>query len=247
MRLKGAKIEISYKETQQFFKKRALKYNTDNPYSVTMYQDNNPELIKSRNCAETEKLLPLLKLNDASKVLDIACGIGRWSDAITTCVGEYCGIDFSEDLIKIAMDRNQENPTRKFLVGAANNVETVLKENGCGKYNRILLMGILIYLNDEEVKETFCQIEHLCEQKSLICIREPIGVTERLTLKEFYSEELDDNYSAIYRTRDEIKQIIDDVLVEKGFKILQEGFLFSEEGLNNRKETEQYFYLIGRE
>ena len=104
-----------------------------------------------------------------------------------------------------------------------------------------------MYLNDEEVKETFRQIEHLCEQKSLICIREPIGVTERLTLKDFYSEELDDDYSAIYRTRDEIKQIIDDVLVQKGFKILQEGFLFSEERLNNRKETEQYYYLIGRE
>lgn len=247
MRLKGEKVEINYNETQQFFKKRAQKYNTDNPYSVTMYQDNNPELVKSRNRAETEKLLPLLKLDNTSKVLDVACGIGRWSDAITTYIGEYCGIDFSDELIKIARDRNKENHTRKFLVGAANNVENVLKEYGCGKYNRILLMGILIYLNDEEVKETFCQIEHLCEQKSLICIREPIGVTERLTLKGFYSEELNDSYSAIYRTRDEIEQIIDDLLVEKGFKILQEGFLFSEERLNNRKETEQYYYLIGRE
>lgn len=247
MRLKGEKIEIDYNETQQFFKKRALKYNTDNPYSVTMYQDNHPELVISRNRAETDKLLPLLNLNHDSKVLDVACGIGRWSDAITTEINEYCGIDFSNDLVKIAMDRNKENSTRKFLVGAANNVENVLKENGCGKYNRILLVGILMYLNDEEVKETFCQIERLCEQKSLICIREPIGVTERLTLKEFYSEELDDNYSAIYRTSDEIKQIIDGVLLEKGFKILQEGFLFSEKRLNNRKETEQYYYLIGRE
>lgn len=247
MRLKGDKIDISYNETQQFFKKRALKYNTDNPYSVTMYQDNNPELVKSRNRAETDKLLPLLKLDNASKVLDVACGIGRWSDAIITEIKEYCGIDFSEDLIKIAIDRNKNNANRKFLIGAANNVENTLKVSGCGKYNRILLMGILIYLNDEEVRETFCQIERLSEQKSLICIREPIGVAERLTLKEFYSEELDDNYSAIYRTRDEIKQIIDDVLIKKGFQILREGFLFSEERLNNRKETEQYYYLIGRE
>ena len=247
MRLKGDKIDISYNETQQFFNKRALKYNTDNPYSVTMYQDNNPELVKSRNRAETDKLLPLLKLDNASKVLDVACGIGRWSDAIITEIKEYCGIDFSEDLIKIAIDRNKNNANRKFLIGAANNVENTLKVSGCGKYNRILLIGILIYLNDEEVRETFCQIERLSEQKSLICIREPIGVAERLTLKEFYSEELDDNYSAIYRTRDEIKQIIDDVLIKKGFQILREGFLFSEERLNNRKETEQYYYLIGRE
>lgn len=247
MRLKGEKVEINYNETQQFFKKRALKYNTDNPYSVTMYQDNNPELVKNRNRAETEKLLPLLNLDHDSKVLDIACGIGRWSDAINTDIKEYCGVDFSAELIKIAMDRNRNNTNRKFFVGAANDVENILKTNGLDQYNRVLLMGILIYLNDEEVRQTLCQIEHLCKRKSLICIREPIGVTERLTLKEFYSEELDDNYSAIYRTRDELKQIIDDVLIKQGFQILQEGFLFSEERLNNRKETEQYYYLIGRE
>lgn len=107
MRLKGDKIDISYNETQQFFNKRALKYNTDNPYSVAMYQDNNPELVKSRNRAETDKLLPLLKLDNASKVLDVACGIGRWSDAIITEIKEYCGINFSEDLIKIAIDRKK--------------------------------------------------------------------------------------------------------------------------------------------
>lgn len=247
MRLKGEKVEIDYNETQQFFKKRALKYNAENPYSVTMYQDNNPELVKSRNRVETGTLLPLLKLDNASKVLDVACGIGRWSDAITADIKEYCGIDFSNDLIKIAIDRSQNKSNRKFLVGTVNHMENLLKENGCDKYNRILLVGILMYLNDEEVKETFRQIERLCEQKSLICIREPIGVTERLTLKDFYSEELDDDYSAIYRTRDEIKQIIDNVLVEKGFKILQEGFLFSEERLNNRKETKQYYYIIERE
>ena len=94
MRLKGGHEEINYDATQAFFNNRAGKYNKDNPYSVTMYQDNNPELVKRRNAKEVEKLLPLLKLDKKSKVLDIACGIGRWSDAITTEIDKYCGIDF---------------------------------------------------------------------------------------------------------------------------------------------------------
>lgn len=49
MRLKGEKAEICYEETKEFFKKRACKYNPENPYSVTMYQDEHKELVTERN------------------------------------------------------------------------------------------------------------------------------------------------------------------------------------------------------
>ena len=83
-RIKKNIENIDYEQTLNFFNKRADKYKEENPYSVTMYQDDNPTLVEKRNRAETEKLLPLLRLDDESKILDIACGIGRWSDAITT-------------------------------------------------------------------------------------------------------------------------------------------------------------------
>ncbi len=244
-RIKNKIENINYEKTLDFFERRAERYSEKNPYSVTMYQDNNPDLVESRNKREVEKLLPILQLDSKSKVLDVACGIGRWSDAIQKEICEYCGIDFSPDLIQIAKNRT-ELKNRDFLVGRANEVEKILDRNKKGKYNRILLIGILIYLNDDDMIDTLEQIERCCENHAIICIREPIGLEERLTLKEFFSEELTDHYNAIYRTGKELMKVFEQCLLRKKFTLKQEGFLFSEDSLNNRKETSQYYYIFER-
>ena len=82
MRITEEIANINYNETKQFFKKRAERFKEDNPYSVTMYQDDNQELVRERNQKEVDKLLPLLKLQKESRVLDVGCGIGRWADEI---------------------------------------------------------------------------------------------------------------------------------------------------------------------
>lgn len=245
MRVKEKIENIDYNETKEFFKHRAGKFRTDNPYSVTMYQDNNEKLVRERNKKETEKLKPLLELKETSRVLDVGCGIGRWGDAITEPIEEYCGMDFSGELIKIAKERN-EKTNYFFCEGAVTDIEQVLSQNEKANYNVILLMGILMYVNDMDMEEVFRQLENKCMEHTKICIREPIGVEERLTLKEFFSEDLNDNYNAIYRTRDELVTFLEKGLLNKGFKIEQEGFLFDEENLNNRKETTQYYFVLGR-
>ena len=245
VREKNSTKSLDYQETRRFFDNRAEKYNSDNPYSVTMYQDNNSQLVQQRNQHETQKLLPLLRLNEDSRVLDLACGIGRWADAINVDVAEYCGIDFSEKLISIANQRKSK-PGMTFLSGSMTELHSVLTRNGKGTFNRILMIGILMYLNDGDIISVLEQTEKHCERSAVICIREPIGLDSRLTLKDFYSEELHDQYNAIYRTDSEIKDILSKSLISKGFSITHEGFLFEEAQLNNRKETAQYYYILER-
>ncbi len=103
-----------------------------------------------------------------------------------------------------------------------------------------------MYLNDTELADTLAQIERISQEHTVICIREPIGISKRLTLKDFFSEELEDNYNAIYRTRQELQKLIDGAFIQKGFIVSREGFLFEEDALNNRKETAQYFYILER-
>ena len=122
----------------------------------------------------------------------------------------------------------------------------VLLKNGKEKYNTVLMIGILMYLNDHDLFSTLCATERACEEHAIICIREPIGISERLTLKDFFSEELQDNYNAIYRTREEIQKFLQEAFLEKGFSIVEQGFLFDEDALNNRKETAQYYYILRR-
>lgn len=245
MRLSREKINIDYEETSRFFGERAKKYKEDNPYSVTMYQDNNPELVRIRNEKEVEKLLPKLRLDERSRVLDIACGIGRWADAITQDISGYIGVDFSKELIEIAKSRNTKE-NFSFYQGAASDISDILASHYIQGINKILMMGILIYLNDNEVADLFKQVGSIAGKNVTICIREPIAIEDRLTLKEFYSAELKDSYSAIYRTREELNEYMQENLVREGLQIKQEGFLFEEDALNNRKETAQYYYLLER-
>jgi 2-polyprenyl-3-methyl-5-hydroxy-6-metoxy-1,4-benzoquinol methylase len=246
MREKGIKVDIDYGNTKDFFKNRAKNIGRDaNPYSVTMFQDSNPELVEKRNQVEKKVLTPLLKLDRTSKVLDVACGIGRWADSMPDDIEEYCGTDFSDEMIQLASARNSRKQFH-FYTGAMNETEAVLKEK-CGnkKYNRILMIGILMYQNDADLFQSLQQIERVCEEHAIICIREPIGIEERLTLKDFYSDELKCNYNAIYRTREELEELFEKAFLNKGFEITKKDFL-TEGALNNRKETAQYHYILER-
>lgn len=244
MRVKGIKENIEHSETKNFFEKRAAKYNEENPYQTTMLQDNNPELVIERNKKEVEVLKPKLRLNEGSKVLDLACGVGRWADAISEDISEYCGIDFSQNLIEIAKKRNIKS-NFYFYVGDLTDLDAALSEKKDTKYNTVLIAGVLVYMNDDDLLDVITQAEKRCDEKAVICIREPIGIEERLTLKDFFSEELKENYSAIYRTRDELMKYFQTALIEKGFQVVDEGFLF-DQNLNNRKETTQYYFIFER-
>lgn len=246
LRIKKQIENIDYEQTKAFFKNRAGRFSENNPYSVTMYQDNNAELVKERNQKEVEKLMPFMQINESSKVLDIACGIGRWADALPENITEYCGIDFSGELIEIANQRNHKE-NFFFIEGKSTDLEKILKCNKKGKYNAVLLIGILMYINDMDIMDLLTQIEHVSEEKTIIIIREPVGIDERLTLKNFFSEELKDSYNAIYRSREEILYFLKTAFQDKGFTILKEGFLFDDEELNNRRETAQYYYVLIRE
>jgi 2-polyprenyl-3-methyl-5-hydroxy-6-metoxy-1,4-benzoquinol methylase len=244
MREKGIKVDIDYRNTKEFFENRVKNKSGVNPYSITMFQDDNPELVERRNQAEKEILMPLLKLDKNSRVLDIACGVGRWADSMPDDIEEYCGIDFSDEMIQLASARNSRKQFY-FYTGAMNETEAVLKEKqGDKKYNRILMMGILVYQNDYDLLQSLQQIERVCDEHAIICVREPVGIEERLTLKDFYSDELKCNYNAIYRTREELENLFR-VFTDQGFVITKQDFV-TKGSLNNRKETSQYYYILER-
>lgn len=246
MRIKQEKENISYYEVKDFFAKRAKKYRADNPYSVTMCQDDNPQLVIERNKKEIQKLTPLLQLSSSSKVLDIACGIGRWAEAIQTDINLYCGLDFSDELIDIARKRNTR-PNFSFYVGSALELKKLLAQNKTDVlFDTILIMGVQVLFNDADILSFYEQVCNACDEHAIICMREPIGIEYRLTLKDFFSEELQSNYNAIYRTREEYHEFHNSIFIQNGFSVSKEGFMFDDPMLNNREETAQYYWVLKR-
>ena len=244
MRIEEKIVDINYKDTKCFFNGRAKKYKKENPYAVTMYQDNNALLVEQRNKDEQQKIMPLLQVNENSRIIDIGCGIGRWSEAIKGEINSYWGIDFSEDLIKIARGRNYRQNI-KFDVLSATDILNHKYSDEIMPFNIIIISGVLLYLNDEDVKKVISAIDYISTKNAIIYIREPVGIEHRLTLKEFFSEELDDYYNAIYRTKEEYENIFNQCLKPNKFKILKKKFLFDQNNdLNNRVETSQFYFII---
>lgn len=235
--------KIDYAETKDFFQNRAHKYNEKTPYTVTMYQDSHPELTIERNKYEITKLKKYLEINKNSRILDLACGIGRWAEQIGDEYDYYSGIDFADELINIARLRNISGK-KQFYTGSLTQINEICQKQ---MFNRVLLIGALMYLNDDDVSIALDQAERQCEKKSILCIREPIALNDRLTLKDFFSNELNANYNAIYRSKMELMSLFQKPLIDRGFRVTNEGFLFEDDqNLNNRKETAQYFFILKR-
>lgn len=86
----------------------------------------------------------------------------------------------------------------------------------------------------------FEKINHVIHENSIIYILDTISVLDtRLTLKNFYSSELESDYNAIYRTEDELLEffkIIDNI------ELVDKNEIFKE--LNDFDETSYKYFIL---
>jgi len=228
----------------RFFLERARKVETVGPIRAVIYQDKHPSLAEERDIAEKKRLLPLLKLNGMQRVLDIGCGTGRWTGSIIEHCRAYHGIDFSPELIEHARSSYSTSDKLRFSVTSAENYSLEsLKEQL--PFDRILCCGVMIYLNDEDVESAFRCMASVAAPRARIVLREPVGMGRRLTIKEHFSEELEQSYNAIYRTQKELEGYMSNTLYTDGFTLATQCDVY-EAPLNNRAETIQRALVLER-
>jgi len=206
-----------------------------------IYQDKNADLAERRDAAEKARLLPLLKVDNSSRILDAGCGTGRWAEVLIPQCALYFGIDVSAGLINIAIERFDNHNNAQFAVCP---VDTLTKEKICidQAFTHILSFGVFIYLNDDEILDALRGYADVAAPGALIMFREPIALENRLTLREHFSEDMDQQYSAIYRTEQELLSLIITVF---GTTFTQVGTddVYPDATLNNRTETKQKWFL----
>lgn len=238
------KPRIDKESIARFFRERAQKVDTLGAIQAVIYQDKHPILAEKRNAAEKALLLPLLKLDGKQRVLDVGCGTGRWTPDVSTSSAHYHGIDFSAELIEHAIAKHPPCENIRFSVAPAEHYS--LASLGETKaFDRILCCGVMIYLNDEEVESAFHCMAASAGPKTRIVLREPVGIVQRLTIKEHFSDELDQHYNAIYRTQQELQQLMCNALFTSGFMLVAQGDVY-EAQLNNRAETIQRWLVLER-
>jgi cyclopropane fatty-acyl-phospholipid synthase-like methyltransferase len=242
-RISGEHRDIDESAVRRFFSQRAARAHTDTPLTAVLYQDQAPDLAEERDRFERRLALPLLRLTNGMAVLDVGCGIGRWASDLLEHSSSYCGVDFSEELLEAARAR-VPSPKARFV--ASSMVEMTRQKLGNSRgFERVLLAGVMMYVNDEHALATFAAVERCSSPASLIYVRDSTAVAERLTLDNHWSDDLGSHYSAVYRTRSELLDLMAPTLLDNGFRLIHEQDLYPQ-SLNNRNETTQRIYLLER-
>ena len=236
-RIYGTKSTIEASKVKRFFEAR---FSKENPLaSVMLRGQSGDDVAEKRNRKEQELLLSLLDTTKPLHVLDIGCGMGRVYANLKDYIASYDGVDFAENYIEAANQMFGGQDVAFYQMSATDLDKSKLRQT----YNTIIITGLCVYLNDEDIAILINEINNLLEIGGSVYFRESISVMEnRLTLKDFPSTELNADYNAIYRTSAEYEQFFKDHL--QGFKIQSTDLLLDEE-LGARKETNQrYWFMI---
>lgn len=217
--------------------------NVSNPLNAVMLQSDQSKLPELRNKQEKIIINEYLDFN-SSNILDIGCGAGRLAGIIPDNFMHYTGIDFSQELLSLAQKEYSNRKNINFLCldlkEEMNHLNSVIPN----KIDVLFLVGIFMYYNDCEIEKTLQNIIPLLADDCSIYLRETISVTgKRLTLDNFYSSNLDTEYSSIYRTEEEYLSLLSPLL-GMNFKQVRSDFFPQE--LATYKETQLKYFIYQR-
>lgn len=221
-RVYGEKVSIDTESTVSFYDQRAKTINNrKQEYTTVLLGDQDPDFSVQWDAYEKQLILPRLKLNQDKVILDIGCGMGRWAQAVADQCKEYYGVDFSSELIAVAKENIKNENCHFYAMSAVDAVSN--PKITARKYDIVLDVGVSMYINEEELKECYRGLKQLADRDTLFYFEESVGKKERITLNHLWSDNLNAYYSAIYRTREEYKSIIEECM--NGVEFIEEGYL----------------------
>ena len=236
-RIIGRKEDISYNSVEDFFEQRGNS-TLLHKYNYVMYLDEHPEIAIERDKQAKKKIESLLNIGKGMNILDLGCGVGRWGELFCGKGAFYVGVDGSKQMIKRAEENLGGYENKKLLVGNLREIDKISREvaaEGQVKFDIIFFCGVLMYLNDNDMSEILRMLPQLLKRGGHICFVESLSEEKRLTLKDIFSEDLKQNYSAIYRTADEFNKLVSNSL-GKTFKLKKDELMDFSDGLQKKRE-----------
>ena len=235
-RVIGNKVNISYGSVKDFFDERGSQ-EKKHLYNYVMYLDDKPEVAIERDKQEKKWLDGILDINSSTRIIDVGCGVGRWGEFFLSKGAFYLGVDGNEKMIERASENLKDYDNKKLLLCNLQDIKSVFedKKDELSNFDIVFVSGVFMYLNDDDCFNLMETMAQVCSKNAKICIIESMSNDERLTLNNFYSSDLKQDYSAIYRTISEYKELMNRAF-SKDFKLDLEQLLDFEDGLQKKRE-----------
>ncbi len=226
-RIYGASVSVNEERIKVFWEQRAGMYGEKGDRAVLcgeQFSDSG----EKRNAFTREVNVPQLHITRDTRVFDVGCGVGRLARMLLPKCGFYYGVDFSQNMVHAARQTCEQMKSdgckADYKVEQLSFFDALQKspEYYGGTFDCIIVCGVCMYVNDEILQESFCNIPALLGSHSAALFQETVGKRERLTLNNFYSGALNTFYSAIYRTPEEYLSFYQPLL-KAGFSIERQG------------------------
>ncbi len=147
-------------------------------------------------------------LPEGARVLDLCCGAGYESRRIADLGYEAVGIDFSEESLKIAREKN---PAITFY-----GEDMLCDYSYIGEVDAIIIIAGLVHIETAKLPLAFEQMHKVLKKdgRILVSIREGIGKMEDRSLCEIEGVQYDRNFIA--HTLEELKKAAEGLFAYQG-------------------------------
>jgi ubiquinone/menaquinone biosynthesis C-methylase UbiE len=231
---------IDKDKVKAFWDARARSFGTlDFNSIVNLEQD--PENLALKVRLETEKVFSYLGSVAGRTALDLGAGVGQWAFRLVEQGARHVtGVEYSDELADLgrreAQRRGVDNVN--FVVSPAEAFTTA------DKFDIVFISGLFVCMNDDQAEKLVSGLGRFCHADTTVLVRDGTGIAQRHEINNRFSEHLQTNYSATYRTAEQYEALFN----RHGFRFLRHENMF-EDGcvLNKYPETRLRIYEIGRD
>ena len=217
-------------ENSRFFWEKYSKKNL-NTFSLMNLE---PDHTKAREKfdLETAHVEKVVKFEPKQVVVDLGSGIGIWAEFFASRVKQVYAIEREIEFVRRFKERNEEKGIRNVKVVQADLVDYEYKFDL--QVDLAFLSGVTIYLEDSHFQTLLIKLHRFLKNAGLVIHRDAYGTHSRFVINKKYSEGLECDYSAIYRTREEY----DNAFAHVGFMKTYDSDMYPDKSKFNKwKET----------
>jgi len=141
-------------------------------------------------------------LSQKGSLLELGCGIGRWSRILSNYVKEVDAVDLNATFVRKARQLSEQEGKKNIKIYCSS-IKDFKPEK---KYDIIVSIALIHYLPEDQFLRTMDLIIKNLKVEGYAIFRESLANDKRFEIHGYYSEILDNEYHAIYRTVKEYSQ-----------------------------------------